>query len=133
MWNAIPPTRPNVFKAFLTVIMRRLAIKKYHGKHRGKAVPSEMTAALCELEDFLSDDDGIEREVDSRELGRVISEFVRSLSPRRRFIFMSRYYAADRIDTIADDLGISRSTVNKELATIRAALLEKLESEGYSI
>ena len=132
-WNSMPPARPNVLKAFLTVIMRRRAIKIYHGKQRGRAVPSEMTVALCELEDFLSDDDGMEGDIDSRELGRVISGFVRSLPTRKQFIFMSRYYAADRIDKIADDLGVSRSTVNKELAAIRSALLEKLESEGYSI
>jgi biotin operon repressor len=46
---------------------------------------------------------------------------------------MSRYYASDTIDTIARDLSLSRSMINKELAAIRAALKEKLESEGYSI
>ena len=46
---------------------------------------------------------------------------------------MSRYYVADPIDTIARDLSLSRSMINKELAAIRSALREKLESEGYSI
>ena len=46
---------------------------------------------------------------------------------------MSRYYVFEPIDTIAKDLNVSRSTVNKELATIRRLLKEKLESEGYSI
>ncbi|MBQ8621861.1 MAG: sigma-70 family RNA polymerase sigma factor [Oscillospiraceae bacterium] len=128
-WNAIPPTKPNVLKAFLTTIVRRIAINRYHSKQR----QSEMTVSLSELEDFLSGDGCVDSQLDAKDLGRVISDFVRSLSQRRRFIFMSRYYIAEPIDTIARDLNLSRSMVNKELAAIRKALKEKLESEGYSI
>ena len=100
---------------------------------RKKAVPSEMTVSLSELEDFVSGDEDIGAEFDAERLGHIISDFVRSLSERRQFIFMSRYYVADPIDTIASDLSLCRSMVNKELAAIRSALKEKLESEGYSI
>jgi len=71
--------------------------------------------------------------VNAERLGYIISDFVYSLSDRRQFIFMSRYYVADSIDAIARDLSLSRSMVNKELAIIRSALKEKLESEGYLI
>jgi hypothetical protein len=40
---------------------------------------------------------------------------------------------AEPIDTIAKQAQLSRSMVNKELAAIRIALKEKLESEGYSL
>ena len=132
-WNAMPPSRPNVLKAFLTVIARRTAIKRYHSNLRKKLIPSEMTVSLSELEDFVENDENVDTAFDAERLGRVISDFVRSLSERRQFIFMSRYYVADPIDTIASDLSLSRSMVNKELAAIREALKEKLESEGYSI
>jgi len=132
-WNAMPPTRPNVLKAFLTTIMRRTAIKRYHSNLRKNVIPSEMMLCLSELEDFIADDDDIDSNIDAERLGHVVSDFVHSLSERRQFIFMSRYYVADPIDTIASDLGLSRSTINKELAAIRSALKEKLESEGYSI
>ena len=132
-WNAMPPSRPTVLKAFLTTIMRRVAINRYHNNFKKTVVPSEMTVALSELEAFLSDDDRIEDALDAEHLGRVISNFVRSLPKRKRFIFISRYYVADSIDTIAKNLDLSRSMVNKELAAIRSALKEKLESEGYSV
>lgn len=128
-WNAIPPSRPNVLKAFLTTIVRRIAINRYHSNLR----QSEMTVSLSELEGILSEDADAESLFNARELGRVISDFVRSLPQRRRFIFMSRYYAAEPIDTIAKDLFLSRSMVNKELAAIRKALKAKLESEGYKL
>ena len=132
-WNAIPPQKPRVLKAFLTVIMRRIAINRYHNNLRKNVVPSELTVSLSEIEDFISGDDDVSAEFDAERLGRVISDFVRSLSERKQFIFMSRFYVADSIDTIASDLHLSRSMVNKELATIKSALKEKLESEGYSI
>jgi len=44
---------------------------------------------------------------------------------------LSRYYVAESIDTIAKELHLSRSMVNKELAAIRNTLKEALESEGY--
>lgn len=132
-WNAMPPSRPHMLKAFLTAIVRRLAIKRYHNNLRKSVIPSEMTVSLSELEDFIADDRDVDTHFDTERLGRVISSFVRSLSERRQFIFMSRYYAATPLNTIASDLNVNRSTVNKELAAIRGALKEKLESEGYSI
>ena len=132
-WNAMPPSKPNVLKAFLTIIARRIAIKRYHSNLRSNLIPSEMTVSLSELEDFVAGDEDIGADFDAQRLGRVISDFVRSLPERRQFIFMSRYYLTDPIDTIASDLSLSRSMIHKELAAIRSALKEKLESEGYSI
>ena len=132
-WNAIPPTRPNALKAFLTVIVRRIAIKRYRRNLKKSNVPSELTVSLSELEDIIVGDEDIASDFDADRLGRVISDFVRSLSERRQFIFVARYYAAEPIDSIANNLRLSRSMINKELAAIRTALKEKLESEGYNI
>ena len=96
-------------------------------------IPSELTVSLSELEGFITGDEDISLDFDGEKLGQVISDFVRSLSQRQQFIFMSRYYVAEPIDTIASDLNLSRSMINKELAAIRSALKEKLESEGYLI
>ena len=130
-WNAIPPQRPNALKAFLTTVMRRIAINRYHSKRKKRAVPSEMTVSLSELEDFISDDGDPSADFDAARLGHILSDFLRTLSDRRRFIFMSRYYMAEPIDQIAKELHLSRSTAYKELAAIRSALKETLESEGY--
>ena len=132
-WNAIPPTRPNVLKAFLTTIIRRTAMKRYQHKNRQRAVPSEMTGSLSELEACVSGDGDVEADFDAERLGKIIRDFVRSLGKRRQFIFMSIYYAADSIDVIARDLKLSRSMINKELAAIRSDLAKTLEKEGYSI
>jgi len=129
-WNSIPPARPTLFQAFLATIMRRTAIDCYKAKKRQKRIASELTVSLSEVEDFI---DGTDSEADAKELGRIISEFVRSLPDRRMYIFMSRYYFARPIKEIARLLGCSESTVNKEIAAIKRDLKEKLEKEGYSI
>lgn len=132
-WNATPPSKPTRLKAFLAVIMRRVAINRYHSKRKKSAVPSELTVSLSELSDFIANDEGVDSEIDSKHLGEIISEFVRSIPPRRRFIFIGRYYLAEPIDTIARQLSLSRSSINKELAKIREDLRCKLESEDYSL
>ena len=133
VWNAIPPARPNAFKAFLTTVMRRVAVNRYHRNHRKGSLPSEMTISLSELEGILTESETPEEAYDAKRLGEIISRFVAELSERGRYVFMSRYYMAERVDTIARDLRVSRSTVQKELARIREDLKKKLESEGYTV
>ena len=53
---------------------------------------------------------------------------------KMKFVFsLLALDAAEPIDVIARELKMSRSTVNKELAAVRRALKERLESEGYII
>ena len=132
-WNSIPPARPTLLQAFLATIMRRTAIDRYKTKKRQKRIPSELTVSLTEVEEFIGADDDPYSEESARELGRVISDFVRSLPYRRMYIFMSRYYFARPIKEIAKLLRCSESTVHKEIGAIKSALKDKLEKEGYSI
>lgn len=130
-WNSIPPSKPISLQAFLATIMRRTAIDCYKAKNRQKRVASELSVSLSEVEDFIADNSDMYCEIDAKELGRVISDFVRSLSERRMYIFMSRYYIARPITEISKLLRCSESTVNKEIAKIKHELKERLEKEGY--
>ena len=132
-WNSIPPARPSLLQAFLAAIMRRTAIDLYKTKTRQKRISSEFTVSLSEIEDFISNKDDTFSSVDANELGRVISDFVRSLSQRKMYIFMSRYYIFRPINEISKLLGCSESTINKEIATIKKQLKEKLKEEGYTV
>lgn len=131
VWNAIPPARPTLLQAFLATIMRRTAVDCYKKRNRQKRVRSELTVSLFELENVISDND-VYSEIDAKELGRVISDFVRSLPERRMYIFMSRYYFARSIREIAKLLRCSESTINKEIASIKSDMREKFEREGYA-
>ena len=132
-WNSIPPNKPQSLRAFLLTIVRRISINRYHKSTKKSSIPTDMTVSLSELEDFVSYDDGVESYFDAKRLGKVISEFVRNLPARRQYIFMSRYYVADSLETIANELNLSYAMVKKELAAIRAELRKKLEREGYFV
>ena len=131
VWNSIPPARPDSLQAFLLSIMRRTAINRYKAARRQKRVPAELISSLSDLDDMLADSDAFYTEQEARALGQTLTEFTNALSDRRAYIFMSRYYLCRPIDEIAQKLGCSRSTVNKEIAAIKQELRQLLESEGY--
>ena len=131
-WNAMPPERPLNLKAFLTTIARRVAINRYKESKRKKSIPSNLTSALDEL-DYMLGDDAISLEMDEKHLAEIISAYLRTLSKRHRYIFMSRYYMAEPIEKIANDLSVSKSTVNKDIAIIKEGLKNALEKEGYRV
>ena len=130
-WNAIPPARPVALQAFLGSIMRRTAINRFHANNRQKRIASEFTVSLSEIEDFIADDGDMTAEIETKELAKSISNFVRSLPGRQMFIFVSRYYIANPISTISKELGCSVSTVKREIEAIKIGLKKHLESEGY--
>ena len=129
-WNAIPPARPFAFFAFLSTIMRRIAVNRYYENTKKRRVPTELTASLSDLEDFI-EDGNMNDELDTRELGKIINNYVRSLTERQMYIFISRYYFAEPINHLMSTLKVSKSTVNKEIATIKSGLKSVLEQEGY--
>ena len=49
-WNRIPPTRPSIFHAFLSKIMRNIAVDRYRHNKAQKRAPSEMLLTLEELD-----------------------------------------------------------------------------------
>lgn len=131
-WQAIPPQRPLNLKAFLTTIAHRVAINRYNKSKSQKRIPSNLTSALEEL-DYMLGEDSINSEIDAKHLGEIISAYLKTLSKRQRYIFMSRYYMAEPIEKIASDLSVSKSTVNKEIVSIKVGLKNALEKEGYKV
>lgn len=128
-WRAIPPERPRILKAFLTVILRRNAINRYNYLTAKRRVPTSLTESLDELGECVASTE----EGDSKRLGEAINAFLKAQTPRRRYIFIGRYYLAEPIEKIAHELGVSRSTVDKELSKLRTDLRTHLEEEGYAI
>lgn len=127
VWNAIPPTRPTVFPAFITQIMRRIALDRYKQKTSKKRVPSELTVSMEEVKETLHGTETIDREYVTEEIGNIINEYVRSLPERQRYIFIDRFYLAEPVKTIAADLLLSVPTVYREIDKIKQGLKLHLE------
>ena len=123
-WNRIPPTRPQSLAAFLCKIARCVSVHRYKQMSRGKRISPQLTVSLEELSNTLSSS---EEEYDAKMLGRVISEYVKGLSVKQRYIFMERYYMAGSVSEIAAALRLTESAVYKELTKIKLGLKMHLE------
>ena len=131
-WNTIPPTRPVSLGAYLTKLMRGIALNRYSRDRRDKRIPPEAVESLSELEGFLSDTPASD-ESESIVIGAVISRYLRGCEKRRRYVFMARYFAAHPVREIAEKLGVSESSVKRELAAIKKELKKELEKEGIDV
>ena len=132
-WNSIPPARPVLLQSFLATIIRRTAINRFNANKRQKRIVSEYTVSLSELEDFIADEGDMGAEMETKELAKTISNYVRALPDRQMYIFVSRYYISDPLAKICKELGCSLSTVKREIETIKNGLKKHLESEGYTV
>lgn len=126
IWNAIPPARPKVFPAFITQIMRRVAINRYKKNASQKRVPSELTVSLEDYENQLISNDSVDQALSVETIGRSINDFVRKLPDRQRYIFIARYYYAESVEKIASDLETALATVYRDLHAIKQGLLIEL-------
>ncbi len=133
VWNAIPPSRPVMFQAFITRIMRNIAINRYKQKHSQGSVPSEMTVSMEELLSSLKDEEPFEEDSEQGELEQIINDFVHSLDEKQQYIFIGRYYMADKVKTIAEELSMTESGVYKELGRLRASFKSYLERNGIRV
>ena len=132
-WNAIPPTRPIVFSAFITQITRRIALDRYKEKSRKKRIPSALTVSREAMNETLHDYSMVDAHYDIKEIGRVINEYVKNLPERQRYIFIDRFYLAESVETISTDLSISVATVYREIEKIKQGLKIHLERNDVYI
>ncbi len=130
VWNAIPPSRPTVFFAFLSKIMRNIATNRFKEKMSQKRIPSELTISMEELQEALLSASTPDMEYSAKELGKMISEYIRGLTERQRFIFFARFYYAKTMDHIAKEYGTSSATVYREITRIKEGLKTHLERNG---
>ena len=133
VWKAVPPARPAVFPAFLSGIMRRIAINRYKEKTCKKRIPSELTMAIEDLGEALPSETTVQTELEAKELGRHISDYVRGLPERKQYLFVGRYYMARSVKGLAKELGLTGSAVYKELDKIKQGLKQHLESKGVIV
>ena len=131
VWNAIPPTRPNNFVAFVCRITRNLSLNHLEKMSRQKR-SAAIVVSLDELAEVLPDDsiaDGLSNEY----IGKAISNFLRSENEVTRNVFMRKYYFFDSIGDISKRFGFSESKLKSMLFHTRNKLKEYLIKEGVGI
>lgn len=133
VWNAVPPERPRVFHAFLAKITRNLSLSRLKAARRDKRYLGEVSLSLDELSECVSDGGVFAQQIESDAIAHVINRYLGSVSDRRVYVFVSRYFYMLTVPQIAKRLSCSTSLVKKELAIIRSELRQKLEKEGIDV
>ena len=127
-WENIPPTKPTFFYAYLAKICRFLAMGKLDWNNAAKR-KAEVVELSDEMENCIPDLSR-EMQIQSQELGALLSEFLGTLSPENRQIFMRRYWYAESIAEITQRFHLGESNVKTKLMRTRNALRSFLEKEG---
>ena len=130
-WNAIPPARPDPLLPYIARIVRNLSLKLYWRKEAAKR-SSRYTIALEEIEACIADQKTTEEELEAKELARIIENFLDTLPPRDRVIFLRRYWFSDSYKDIAQFVGLSEKNVSVRLTRIRKKMKQYLRERGVS-
>ncbi len=135
LWNAIPPAEPQSLRAYLVQVVRRVALDRYGEQRRRGRVPAAMTLPVEDFADFLPAPagEGVDERVQAEALARLINDFLRGETRRRRFIFVEYCYLCTPVAAIAKTLGVSESAVYKELSRTKVALKQYLLQNGVYV
>jgi len=132
-WNSIPPTRPEILKAFLARITRNLALNRMEEKNAEKRGSGEGTVCLDELEEVVADRSSVEEEIEKQALIEAIEQYLGTLSSDQRNLFLQRYFHFYSIQDLARMYDWGESRVKTTLFRLRNGLKTYLRKEGFTV
>ena len=131
-WNKIPPLVPVSLKAFLGKVVRDISLSKYRENHAKKRY-SAMTVMLDELEECIPSGINIEDQAIKRELIGLVNDFLESIKPDDKAIFVRRYYFGESVKNLAEEIGCSENRMTQRLLKLRRKLKAFAEKGGYEL
>ncbi len=131
VWKAIPPERPSSLCAFVIKIVRNISIGRLKYRLAAKR-NSDILLSLDELEEIIPDSDGFSQ-IEDRELGGFISEFLYNEKEDCRNIFIRKYWFMDSLAELSEKYGFSEGKIKSILFRTRNRLREFLEKKGVNV
>ena len=134
-WEAIPPSRPAAFGAFLAKITRNLSINKWKAQRAVRRGGTDTELLLSELGECVSarSIDTPEEAYESQLVTEAINNWLSSTAQAVRVIFVRRYFYGESIRSICESFNMSESKVKSILFRARQKLGAYLEKEGVSL
>lgn len=131
LWEVSADSLPYNLKSYLVKIARNIALARYNSAKSLKRGGNEITLALDEIGEIVSDSSDAEKEFFKKEFTEALNRFLKSIPERECGIFISRYFSLESITTIAKNYRLKENNVLKILSRTRKKLKIFLEREGY--
>jgi len=129
-WNTIPPKAPAILSTYLGKLTRNIALDRWKRRNAYKRGGGEVTLALEELGECVTDGNTPERIYGQKEFAAFFNRFLQSLSETERNVFLCRYWYLEPTGSIAKESGFSETKVRSMLHRIRKKLRTAMEKEG---
>ena len=126
-WGSIPPKKPAVLRTYLGKLTRNIAINRLKS-HKRKKRNAEFVMSLSELAECIP---APEEEDDSR-LRDLLDEFLASVEPLDRKLFVGRHWYNRSVSVLAQGYGLSPNAVSIRLSRMRDKLRTFLKERGYN-
>jgi len=130
-WDSIPPHFPKYLRLFLGRITRNKALSILRRNTAQSRGSGQTCLALEELGECVSQGNGPEQIVDTKELGQTITAFLKNEPARRRNVFLRRYFYMEELSEIAKRYALTEGNVRMMLSRTRQRLKKYLQQEGY--
>lgn len=130
LWNQIPPEKPSSLQAYFCRIVRNTALNQNRKKYAEKRFSPE-TVCYDELADCIAAKSDMAKEMEQKEITKVIEQFLDSLKKEERVLFVKRYWQYEKVKDIALEMGLSQRHASVKLGRIRGKLKSYLEKEGW--
>ena len=132
LWNRIPPA-PDNLKAYICKVTKNMCLKRVEYNSAEKRNVNKVIS-LSELGENISDESTAADEAAfGKELGGIISSFLRTQKPEVRIVFLRRYWLREPVKDIAARFSYSESKVKSMLSRTRGRLEKYLKKEGIDV
>ena len=122
--------RPENLPGYLAKIAKNLSLNRYDKLHTEKRGKGQIPLIYDELTECISQGASVEKTVEQREITSALNGFLARLSPKKRSLFVLRYWYCLSISEIAAKTGERENTVAVALSRLRQKLYEHFKKEG---
>ena len=128
VWDTVPPIWPDNLRAYVSRIVRNLALDRVRYQNRQKrSVATDWT--LSELSECIPSSVSVEADADDTVV-QALTSYLNTLDDLTRVLFIRRYFYMDSVEVLARQFGMNASSVSTRLTRTRARLKAYLEREG---
>lgn len=130
-WQAMPPQRPQILRAFLGRITRNISFNRYKARQADKRGGGQLAAVLEELAECVPGGEDVAAKLELQELTQALNSFVAALPAEKRRIFLCRYWYTESVAEIAARFGMKPGAVSTQLHRLRGQLRAYLQEGGH--